>query len=199
MRLLRAAAAVLVLFAGAACVLRSSQPSRLFVLDAVAVAATPAAGAPSGAVGVLRVTVPDWLERPEITARTADGQIAPDELARWGEPIGRGIQRVTTENLARLMPERHVSRAPFAARQAMDHRVEIAITQAARQADGSVVLEARWGIVGKDGAIVAQRQSSHRAGPARDAAATVRGLNDALAALAAEIAQALRALSVTGD
>ena len=192
--MVRAAAALLALL-GTGCVLRTSPPARLFVLDAVATAPGPdTGGAPVAVLGVQRVGVPDWLDRPEITARAANGQIAPDELARWGEPIARGIQRVIAENLAVLLPERHVARAPFPPRQALDHRLEIEITEAARQADGTALVEARWGIVGGDGAILVQRRSSHRGGPSRDAATTVRALNEALAALCAEIAQALRAL-----
>jgi hypothetical protein len=198
MMTMRAVAVGLALL-GAGCVLRTSPPARLFVLDAVATTAEPAAeGAPRAVLGMLRVTVPDWLDRPEITARAADGRIAPDELARWGEPIARGIQRVTAENLAVLLPERHVIRAPFPPRQAVDHRVEIAIAQAARQGDGTAVLEARWGILAGDGAILVHRRSTHRAGPARDPATTVRALNEALAALAREIAEAVRALPAAG-
>jgi hypothetical protein len=194
----RRAAAVLVAALAAGCVLKTSQPSRLFVLDPVAVAG-PAPAAPSGlALGVLRVTVPDWVDRPEITSRTAAGQIAPDEYARWGEPIVRGLQRVITENLAALLPDRTVARAPFGTRQAIDHRLEIAFSESARQGDGTVVLEARWAIFGADGTVLLQRRSSHRAGPAGDSAGTVRAMNEALAALSREIADAVRALPKPG-
>jgi uncharacterized lipoprotein YmbA len=181
-----------VLLAG--CVLKTSQPARLFVLDPVA-AASGAPAAPSGLIlGVLRVTVPDWMDRPEITSRTAAGQIAPDDYARWGEPIERGFQRVIAENLATLLPDRQVARAPFSTRQAVDHRVEIAFAEAARQGDGTVLLDARWTVFGEDGAVLVQRRSPHRAGPAGDSAGTVRAMNEALAALSREIADAVRAL-----
>ena len=192
---MRHAAAVLLAVLASACgsVLKTSQPARLFVLDAVAAPAPPAS--PTGAtLGVMRVTVPDWLDRPEITSRTASGQIAPDDLARWGEPISRGIQRVIAENLAVLLPDRQVARAPFSARQATDQRLEIAVAEAARQADGSVLVEARWSIVGAGGAPLMQRRSSHRVRAVRDSVGTVPALNEALAALSGEIADAVRAL-----
>lgn len=194
MRVRRVAALAIVFSASAGCVMRNSQVAQLYVLDAVAAAAPSAAGTPGTALGVSRVAVPDWLERPEITARAANGAIVPDELARWGEPIGRAIQRVIAENLAALLPDRLVSRAPFAARQALDHRLEVEVTEAARQGDGTVLVDARWVILDRDGTVLAQRRSSHRAGPANDAATTVRALNEALAALSGEIAQAVRAL-----
>lgn len=189
----RKAAAVLALLA-AGCVLKTSPPARIYVLDAVATGPESAAAAPRSALGVMRVAVPDWIDRPEITARTGRGEIAPDGFARWGEPVGRGMQRVLAENLARLLPDVQVARAPFAAGQAVDQRLEVAILEAARQTDGTALLEARWSLRAADGTALVQRRTSHRAGPARDAASTVSALNEALAALAGEIAEALRAL-----
>lgn len=183
------AAALGLLAAG--CVLKSSPPARLYVLDAVAPPGPAASGAPRSVVGVLRVTVPDWIERPEITSRAAGGRIAPDDLARWGEPVARGMQRVLTENLAALLPDRLVVRAPT--RRALDQRLEVEVSEAARQADGSVLVEARWAVFAADGTTLLQRRSSHRAGPAADAAGIARGLSEALGALSGEIAEALRA------
>jgi uncharacterized lipoprotein YmbA len=195
----RAAALLIAFSATAGCVMRNSQVAQLYVLDAIAAAEPSAAAAPGATLGVSRVTVPDWLERPEITARAANGEIAPDELARWGEPIGRAIQRVVAGNLALLLPDRLVSRAPFAAREAPGHRLELEVAEAARQGDGTVLVEARWAVFARDGAVLVQRRSSHRAGPARDPATTVRGMNEALAALSREIAAAVRALPATTD
>ena len=55
----------------AGCVLKHSAPARLYVLQALArEPAAPAGDAPRGVLGVLRVSVPAWMDRPEITART---------------------------------------------------------------------------------------------------------------------------------
>ena len=150
--------------------------------------------APRGVLGVQRVSVPAWMDRPEITARTGAGEIVPDPLARWGEPITRGIQRVVTENLAALLPGHHLVAAPFPAGQAVDHRVDIAITEGGRQPDGRVLLEARWAILAKDGAVLVQRRSSYRTGAASSAGATVAATSEALGSLSREIAAALREL-----
>ncbi len=191
---MRRAGVVLAALLASACVLKRSQPARLFVLDALATGTeAPAAGARPG-LGVLRVTVPDWLDRPEITARMASGEIRPDEMARWGEPLGRGIQRVVAENLAVLLPDRAVARAPFAAGPSPEQRLAISVVEAARQPDGTVRVETRWSVMGREGAALVQRRSTHSAAAATDAAATVRALNEALAALSREIADAVRAL-----
>lgn len=177
------------------CVLKHSAPARLYVLQAAArEPAAPPGDAPRGVLGVQRVSVPAWMDRPEITARTGRGEIVPDPLARWGEPITRGIQRVVTEDLAALLPERHLVAAPFAASRTVDHRLDLAITEGARQADGTVLLEARWAILGPDGAVLVQRRSSYRTAVVANAEATVSAISEALALLSGEIASAVRGL-----
>ena len=179
----------------AGCVLKHSASARLYVLQAVAAEPAAAAGdAPRGVLGVQRVSVPAWMDRAEITARTGRGEIVPDPLARWGEPITRGIQRVVTENLATLLPERHLVAAPFPMSRAVSHRLDLAVTECARQADDSVLVEARWAILGPGGAVLVQRRSSHRTGPAATAEGTVSATSEALALLSGEIAAAVRGL-----
>jgi uncharacterized lipoprotein YmbA len=179
----------------AGCVLKHSVSARLYVLQAVAREPAAATGAaPRGVLGVQRVSVPAWMDRAEITARTGRGEIVPDPLARWGEPITRGIQRVVTENLATLLPERHLVAAPFPASQAVNHRLDLAITECARQADDSVLLEGRWAILGRDGAVLVQRRSSHRTGAVATAEGAVNATSEALALLSGEIAAAVRGL-----
>jgi uncharacterized lipoprotein YmbA len=177
------------------CVQRHAASARLYVLHAAAQGpAASTAEAPRGALGVQRVSVPAWMDRPEITARTGAGEIVLDPLARWGEPITRGIQRVVAENLAALLPERHLVAAPFPAGQGVDHRLDIAITEGGRQSDGTVLLEARWAILDRAGAVLVQRRSSYRTPIAATAAAAVGAMSEALAQLSADIATAVRGL-----
>ncbi len=188
-------AAALVAGVSAGCVLKHSTHARLYVLRAVAPAGAAGAGeGPRAVLGVQRVTVPAWMDRPEITARTGTGEVAPDPLARWGEPITRGIQRVVTENLAALLPDRHLTAVPYGARQVVDHRLDIQVTECGRQPDGAVLLEARWAILSPDGAVLVQRRSSQRAGAVTTAEGTVDAMSQALGALSGEIAAAARAL-----
>jgi uncharacterized lipoprotein YmbA len=75
--------------------------------------------------------------------------------------------------------------------------VDLNITEAARQVDGSVLVEARWAVLGPKGETLVQRRSSHRASPtAAGPAGAVAGASEALAALSRDIADALRALPV---
>jgi uncharacterized lipoprotein YmbA len=184
--------------ASAGCVLKQSRPSRMFVLDALAdrVGTSAPPAEPSVVVEVSKVLVPAWIDRPQVTRRkTETGEVAADDYARWGEPIARGIQRVLVDNLAALLPERRVVAVPFAASGVQGQRLELEVTEATRQMDGSVLLEARWVVLGRGGVPLMRRQSSHRTMPsATGAAGTVHGISRALAILSAEVVAAIRAL-----
>lgn len=173
-----------------------SKLARSYVLDPMPAEAAAAPVAVAGpAVGVERVSVPGWLDRAQVTGRSTSGAIVTDEYARWAEPLPRGIQRVVAENLVLLLPDRRVLTAPYPPRDAVAHRVELTVLEAARQADGAVLLEARWEVVGPLGEVLARHRSAHRSSPtALGAAGAVEGLNGALALLSREIADGLRPL-----
>lgn len=188
--------AALALAASWGCLVGRSREARTFVLDPLATrGAAPPAVIPAAVLGVARVTVPGWIDRPQVTARGPAGEILTDDFSRWGEPIAKGIQRVVAENLAALLPDRRVLVAPFANGVTIDHRLEVTLVEAARQTDGSVLLDARWEVVGAAGEVLLRRRSSHRAeGLAAGAAGAVAGASEALAALSREIAEAVAGL-----
>ncbi len=181
------------------CVLKRSKDAQVFVLEPLAARGAGASGpaAPAAVVGVLPVEVPGWIDRPQITSRVAGSQVAADEFARWGEPIAKGVERVVAENLAALLPGRRVVSAPWAGYEPVVHKVDLTVTELARQADGTVLLEARWAIIGRDRATLVQRRASHRSGAAAaGAAGLVEAESQVLEALSRDIAEALSALPV---
>jgi len=190
-----AALALLVAVGPAAGCLKRSAVARTFILDPLPSAeAERLPLAPVALIGVERVDVPDWLDRAQVTGRSAGGEVVADEFSRWGEPLPRGVQRVVAENLVVLLPDRRVVSAPFSPRDRVDLFVDITVLEAARQADGSVLLEGRWTVLARDGSVLARRRSSHRAIPgAPGPAGAVAGLNEALAGLSRELADVLRA------
>jgi uncharacterized lipoprotein YmbA len=199
MRAKRSTAVLLPALAGlvlSGCVLKRSTDARIFVLEPLAARGAASPGAPPEAVvGVLPVEVPGWIDRPQVTTRAADSHVLPDEFSRWGEPIARGIQRVVAENLAALLPARRIVTAPWAGYEPVVHRVALTITELARQPDGSVLLEARWAVIGRDRTTLLQRRSSHRSPTtAAGAGGVVEAYSQVLEALSREIAQALETL-----
>lgn len=183
--------------AAGGCLLGRTKGARIFVLDPLAVqhAAVPSAvPMPLATIMVDKVLVPDWLDRPQVAGRGVAGELVIDEYSMWGEPFAKGVQRVVTENLAALVPDRRILAAPVAPREAVDQRLALTVVDASRQLDGAVLVEARWDVVGKGGAVLARHRTSHRAAAPAGAKGAVAGLNEALTALSREIADALKAL-----
>src|SRR4029450_12095141 len=79
--------------------LKRTKISATYVLGPVAPrdAAAPSQ-TPEAVVGVLKVAVPGWIDRPQVTERTSTGQIRANEFARWGEPVTKGGQRGAGES-----------------------------------------------------------------------------------------------------
>ncbi|MDO8834463.1 MAG: PqiC family protein [Vicinamibacterales bacterium] len=178
------------------CLLKRSPASRTYVLDPTVVRS---AGAPSGpavaVMGVAKVLVPDWLDRPHVLARAANGEIVSDDFSRWGEPLPRGIQRVLIENLAALLPERRILAEPISPRLTVDYRVEVTVVDMTSAGDGTVLVDTRWDVIGGKGEVMVRRRSSDRGRAAAPGApGVVAGVNDALATLSREIADVIRML-----
>jgi uncharacterized lipoprotein YmbA len=182
------------------CALRQTTSAKTYVLDPMPGASATAAPKPVSLVGVLKVIVPGWVDRPQITSRTATGEVVTDEYARWGEPIERGMQRVLAENLAILVPDRRFITAPFPPGDEPGLRVAVIVSEMARQADGSVVLESRWAVLAARGGTLVQSRSRQRTTPSiPGASGSVLGMNETLAGLSREIAEALKNLPVEGQ
>ena len=89
----------------AGCVsLKRTPEARFFALRPVA--ERPASPAPSDRggdiVGVLPVSLPGLLERPQLVAWSGPGEVRIDEFLRWAEPLDASVQRVLSDDLLDL-------------------------------------------------------------------------------------------------
>ena len=104
-----------------------NQPTRFYTLSAMtdAPGGKPPATRADLTVGIGPVTLPPYLDRPQLVTWTAPGELKVDEFVRWGEPLDTGVTRTTVENLAALLPQDRVVRAPWPAARALRCRVAI--------------------------------------------------------------------------
>jgi hypothetical protein len=197
------AAAVAVAAAAPACVsLKRTPEARFFVLRALAEpdAASEAARAP-GLVGLHPVSLPDYLERPQLVTWVASGELRLDEYLRWAEPVDAGLHRTLAANLEALLPETRVVRAPWPSSARLGLRVRVELQRFGPQAGGEALLEGRFAVLPAEGErpLVARPVSLKRGplapGPAgADPGAGVEAMSRLVADLAREIASALRSL-----
>ena len=183
----------------AACsILRPSpDPSRFYVLTAVA--ASEAAGAANGqgpALGVGPVALPGYLERPELVTRVAPNEMRPADYHRWAEPLRTQFERTLGQNLSRLLGTDRVLTFPWWRGMPLDFIVQVDVSRFEPDAERGVHLVARW--IVRDG----PRGTLLRAGDtdlvetvaSDDPDAVVAALSHTLGRMSGDIADAIRAL-----
>lgn len=163
MRIPSWASAVMMAMLAGACA--ASPPPRLFVLSSLsspgaeprqfALAAAPeaASGASTAArrttttIGVVPVTVAQYLDRPEIIVRRSPNELQILESDRWAEPIGANATRVLVENLSVLLSQSRVQTVPQ--RGAPRYAYELSLDLTAFEVDeaGAAVLAGDWTLV----------------------------------------------------
>jgi len=98
------------------------------------------------AVELRRVGLAGYLDRPEIVRGTEQYRLKLSETDRWGEPLGRMIDRVLTEDLVRRLPNGTVFAESGAISARPDTVLEVDIQRLDADPDGSMVLLAQIAI-----------------------------------------------------
>lgn len=119
-----------------------TEPSRFYVLSAVEPLTERT---PNGiAVSVGPVTVPKYLDRPEIVTRPTPNALDLAQYDRWGGRLEDNVVQVLAEDLSRRLKTSRVSTFPAEAATGADVRVMATITSFECVGGGECVLDARW-------------------------------------------------------
>src|SRR5262249_18000674 len=114
-------------------------------------ASPAAAGRRDLTLGVGPVTVPPYLDRPQIVTRTSRAKLVLADLDQWAAPLPDTIARVLAEDLALLLPTERVVLYPWPRTMDPDSQVTVEVLQLDRGPGGEVVLAARWSLLDRDG------------------------------------------------
>lgn len=184
----------------------SDKPTRLYVLSATGGQSTTMS--PQGvAVGVGPITLPKYLDRPQIVMGVSANQLSQANLDQWGGDLNDNITRVLATNLSDLLGTERVSLYPWKDRAPIDFQVTMDVSKFETEADGSTVLSVFWSIVNaNDGTVLEMHRSTYRdtgkgaagstsAAPdsARPYDAAVAAMSRNLGLLSNDIATAIRA------
>jgi uncharacterized protein len=149
-------------------------PTRFYVLSAMSDQAAPAPGK-GIAIGIGPVTLPQYLNRPQIVTRIGGNRLDFAEFDQWGGDLNDNVTRVLAANLSSLLKTDRVSLYPWKAEAPIDEQVTIDVVSFEQDVDGSSVLTAYWSIVDpKRDEVKLMRKSTFRdsAGTASPVAAT---------------------------
>lgn len=169
------------------------RPTRFYVLTSGADPA-PVAADSHMAIGIGPVSLPPYLNRPEMVVRVADNQLVFDEYNRWGEPLKDNFVRVLASELDRTVGFDRMVFYPWYSNTPIDCTLAVAVLRFEPQPNGDVALDSRWTIRDSRGQVLANRDSHYvrPGGTPEERAAAMSALTGDLAG---EIAVALRSVN----
>jgi uncharacterized protein len=198
----------LLTLAGCFSLSRDVPPQQHYVLGAggPSALAVPAAqrgepGLDAHLIGLRSPRLADYLGTPFIVVRRGLHQIEFSEYHRWGEDLGRAINRTVVGHLAGPMAHHRVEAAPWPAGASPDHLIQLHILrfeglvpQGSPWGEGTAHLLANWEILRPlDGAVLARGTTEVTEGnwAVGDFDGLVRLLDAGLAVLAEDLVLAL--------
>jgi uncharacterized lipoprotein YmbA len=141
-------------------------PPRLYVLSslsspgteprqlALAALPEPSSGSPTAprrspmtTIGIVPVTVAQYLDRPEIIVRRSHNELQILESDRWAEPVGATATRALVENLSILLSQSRVSTTPLRGSQRATYELSLDLTAFEVDETGAAVLAGDWTLV----------------------------------------------------
>lgn len=177
----------------AGCLGPRSDPSAFFLLSP--------APAPEGAtpvpvaLGIGPVSIPAYLDRPELVVRVDENQITLAGADRWAEPLGDNIVRTLEENLGGLLPGSSYVDYPWFESESPDYAVSLDVHRFEVDVAGTVVLEAEWWLRDRDGAVDGGSARIMESAAGAERVDGVAAQSRALAELSRRIAARLRSAS----
>ncbi|MCW2241237.1 PqiC family protein [Azospirillum canadense] len=181
-------------------------PPRLYVLTPLPPGAPNGSGGTSErrhggrSIGVQPVTMPEYLDRPEIVAHTSAHELSANRDDQWAERLPTNATRVLAENLSVLLVTDRVRVLPARDGDRFDYEVTVDVDRFERTVSGDSALAAHWAI--RDGATgkVLVRDETRLSTPVQASGypALVAAMNDNLTALSRDIAVAIGKLPPKG-
>lgn len=175
-----------------------TQPTRFYTLSGLMTPpADPAPDEPSlGFIGVGPVTLPAYVDRPQIVRRAGATRVVLADFDSWIEPLDSMVPRVLVENLSLLLGTDDIWLLAQRRPPRLDYQAEVDVTRFdANAGGGEAVLDARWFIYGGAGErLLASSRSTilERAAPSDGLEGEVEAMSRALGELSRELADAIR-------
>jgi len=146
----------------------------------------------TGTVGLDQLTLPEYLQRPELVSRLQSNELHVADEDRWAEPLHDGVTRTLRADLATRLGLARVLAPPWETAAPPDVTLDVDVRRFERVASGAVELEAAWS-VHAGGQTNAHTSRLREPAAHADAQATAAALSRVLDAFAAELSVAVRA------
>jgi uncharacterized lipoprotein YmbA len=171
-----------------------SQPTSFYTLAATTEPRLENRSGTGLVIGLGPVTVPQYLDRPDIVTREGDNRMRLAELHKWSEPLEPLLTRIMAEDLYGLLDANDVIPLPQRSDIRLDRVVAVDVSRFDADDAGSVVLDARWRVYRGDGnTLVTSGRSlvTEQGAPVPDYDSIVAAMSRAVGAATEEIAAAI--------
>ena len=174
--------------------------SKFYLLTPTADTAAPATGSTQSAngsftLGLGPITLPKYLDRPEIVTRMAPNRLELSKEDRWGESIQNGFTRAMERDLAAQAGAAIVV-FPWYSTVHIDMQVQIDVYRFEADAQGTATLSAKWTILDSTGKDILYTVESHLTQPSKagDMTEAAAALSRTIGDLSGQIANMLQQL-----
>lgn len=139
----------------------TTPPSHFYTLSSLREANAPAQAAVRRdfVLGIGPVTLPHYLDRPQLVSYTSGNELKLDDAHRWAEPLEQNFTRALSENLSFLLGTERVILYPGRRGVTPDAQVQVEVIRFDARADGMVTLQARWTALDRSGGTVAAKRT----------------------------------------
>ena len=147
-------------------------------------------------IGLGPLTLPQYLDRPDIVTRAGANQMKLGEFSQWAEPLEPLLTRIMAEDLYALTGANDVIPIPQRGDLPLDRVIEVDFARFDATEAGEVKLDARWRVYrGDNETLVASGRSliAEQGAAVPDYDAIVAAMSRAVGQLSAEIATAVTA------
>jgi uncharacterized lipoprotein YmbA len=139
----------------------TTSPTRFYVLSAIG---DKAEGAPANvSVGVGPISLPQYLDRPQIVTRLGSNQLVVGEFDQWGGQLDDNVARTLAGNLSILLQTDRIQLYPWKDAESLNYAVAVDVINFEQDVDGSSLLDVYWSLVDARGEKVKlRRHASYR-------------------------------------
>ncbi len=98
-------------------------------------------------IGLMPVEIPDYIDRPQLVTRKADGQVLRSDFNKWAGSIRTDIERVIVENISDLTGSNQVLRFPWSKSVPIQYQISVRIERLDGAPGRDIDLSAYWMIL----------------------------------------------------
>lgn len=178
----------------------NSQPTHFYLLRAMDTSSSGGSleiGQLGVSLGLGPISLPKYLDRPQIVTRVSSHEIDLAEFHKWAAPLKENIGHVLQENLSVLLTTDGIVSYPWNRSTSPDYQLSLDIIQLDGTKNQVAEFKVRWTLTREDGKHVVQKKTSQFSEVIRgpDYEDLVEAMSRMLASLSGEIADAINVRS----